>query len=36
MGVAKTKKMEHSGTSRNVPEHEKIKEIFMKKNYEKK
>ena len=30
-GVDKTRNMEHSGTSRNIPEHEKIKVIFMKK-----
>ena len=30
--VDKTRNTEHSGTSRNIPEHEKIKIIFMKKN----
>ena len=30
-GVDKTGNMEHSGTFRNIPEHEKIKVIFMKK-----
>ena len=29
--VDKTRNTEHSGTSRNIPEHEKIKIIFMKK-----
>ena len=32
VGVDKTRNMEHSGTCRNIPEHEKIKVIFMKKN----
>ena len=31
VGVDKTRNMEHSGTRRNIPEHEKIKVIFMKK-----
>ena len=31
-GVDKIRNMEHSGTSRNIPEHEKIRIIFMKKN----
>ena len=31
MGVDKTLNTEHSGTFRNIPEHEKIKVIFMKK-----
>ena len=30
-GVDKTKNMEHSGTFQNIPEHEKIKIIFMNK-----
>ena len=30
-GVDKTPNMEHSGTCRNMPEHEKTKIIFMKK-----
>ena len=30
--VDKTRNMEHSGTFRNIPEHEKIKGTFMKKN----
>ena len=30
-GVNKTRNTEHSGTCRNIPEHEKIKVIFMKK-----
>ena len=30
-GVDKTRNTEHSGTFRNIPEHEKIKIIFMKK-----
>ena len=30
-GVDKTRNTEHSGTCRNIPEHEKIKIIFMKK-----
>ena len=30
-GVDKTRNTEHSGTSRNIPEHEKIKILFMKK-----
>ena len=30
-GVDKTRNTEHSGTYRNIPEHEKIKIIFMKK-----
>ena len=30
--VDKTRNTEHSGTSRNIPEHEKIKIIVMKKN----
>ena len=30
-GVDKTRNMEHSGTFRNIPEHEKIKVIFMEK-----
>ena len=34
-GVDKTRNMEHSGTSRNIPEHEKIKVIFMKKKKKK-
>ena len=32
MGVDKTRNMEHPGTFRNIPEHEKIKKFF----YEKK
>ena len=32
MGVDKTRNTEHSGTSRNIPEHEKIEIILMKKN----
>ena len=32
MAVDKTRNTEHSGTFRNIPEHEKIKIIFMKKN----
>ena len=32
IGVDKTRNTEHSGTCRNIPEHEKIKIIFMKKN----
>ena len=32
MGVDKIRNMEHAGTFRNIPEHEKIKVIFMKKN----
>ena len=31
-GVVKTRNTEHSGKSWNIPEHEKIKKIFMKKN----
>ena len=31
-GVDKTRNMEHPGTFRNIPEHEKIKIFFMKKN----
>ena len=34
-GVDKTRNMEHSGTFRNMPEHEKIKIIFMKKKIKK-
>ena len=30
-GVDKTRNTEHYGTCRNIPEHEKIKIIFMKK-----
>ena len=30
--VDKTRNMEYSGTCRNIPEHEKIKVILMKKN----
>ena len=30
MGVDKTRNTEHAGTCRNIPEHEKIKIIFMK------
>ena len=30
-GVDKTRNMEHPGTFRNIPEHEKIKIFFMKK-----
>ena len=30
-GVDKTRNTEHSGTSRNIPEHEKIKILSMKK-----
>ena len=33
LGVDKTRNMEHSGTFRNMPEHEKIKIIFMKKKF---
>ena len=33
LGVDKTRNIpEHAGTCRNIPEHEKIKVIFMKKN----
>ena len=32
MGDDKTRNMEHSGTCRNIPEHEKIKIIFTNKN----
>ena len=32
MGVDKIRNMEHAGTFRNIPEHEKIKVTFMKKN----
>ena len=31
-GFDKTRNTEHSGTCRNIPEHEKIKVIFIKKN----
>ena len=31
MGVDKTRNTEHSGICRNIPEHEKINVIFMKK-----
>ena len=31
LAVDKTWNMEHSGTFRNIPEHEKIKIFFMKK-----
>ena len=31
-GVDKSRNMEHSGTCRNIPEHEKIKIILVKKN----
>ena len=34
-GVDKTRNTEHSGTCRNIPEHEKIKIIFMKKKIKK-
>ena len=34
-GVDKIRNMEHLGTFRNIPEHEKIKIIFMKKKYNK-
>ena len=34
-GVDKTRNTEHSGTCRNIPEHEKIKIIFMKKKIDK-
>ena len=34
-GVDKTRNTEHSGTCRNLPEHEKIKIIFMKKKIDK-
>ena len=34
-GVDKTRNTEHSGTSRNIPEHEKIKILFMKKKNKK-
>ena len=32
MAVDKTRNTEHAATFRNIPEHEKIKIIFMKKN----
>ena len=35
MDVDKTQNTEHSGTFRNIPEHEKIKVIFMKKKKKK-
>ena len=35
-GVDKTRNREHSGTFRKIPEHEKIKKIFMKKKFKNK